>query len=151
MPTIRQFKPEDGASVSNLIRRTIRISNSTDYPPEVLAPLLEYYSPENIVQINLGRTCLVALVGENIVGTAALEKNKLSSFFVAPEFQGKGIGKILLQAIERVARKQGVFTINLDSSVTAAAFYEKMNYRKIKSKKGQAGAVVEMEKTLEKL
>ena len=51
----------------------MRISNSADYPLKRLKPVIEYFSPEKITQLNLDRFCVVAETDAQIVGTAALE------------------------------------------------------------------------------
>ena len=40
----RRFEPEDALQVSALIAKTMQISNSKDYPPEVIADLIAHFS-----------------------------------------------------------------------------------------------------------
>ncbi len=45
--------------------------------------------------------------------------------------QGRGIGKLLVQASEIFARTHGFETMELNARDTAIAFYEKLNYQKV--------------------
>ncbi|MEZ4831815.1 MAG: hypothetical protein R2873_07385 [Caldilineaceae bacterium] len=89
---IRPYQVGDAATVSAIIRTTMRVSNSADYAPERLQPLIDYFSPAKVDQINETRTCLVAEVSGVLVATAGLEDDELVTFFVLPEWQGRGIG-----------------------------------------------------------
>ncbi len=46
MTKIRPYHSSDAGALSRLIRTTMRISNSADYPMERLQPLIDYFSPE---------------------------------------------------------------------------------------------------------
>jgi hypothetical protein len=47
---IRRFEQEDAKAVSELIRTTVRISNSKDYPPEVVEELINIETPEHVME-----------------------------------------------------------------------------------------------------
>ena len=147
MIAIRTFEPRDAEAVSALIRRTMRESNSHDYPLERLQPLIDYFSPEKLRQLSQERVCLVAEANGQLIGTAALDGAELATFFVLPEYQGQGIGMQLLAAIEQQARAQGITRITVDASLTGAAFYTRMGYlRTGVEREGTAGTQIGMEK-----
>src|SRR5215207_2696166 len=147
MVTIRTFEPRDAEAVSALIRRTMRESNSRDYPLDQLQPLIDYFSPEKVRRLGQERVCLVAEANGQTIGTAALDGAELATFFVLPEYQGQGIGAQLLTAIEAQARRQGITHITVDSSLTGAAFYARMGYlRTGVERDGTAGMQIGMEK-----
>lgn len=148
--TIREFKPDNASAVSEVIRRTMRESNGADYSSEILTPLIEYFSPEKVLLLAQERICLVAEVDEKIVGTIALESGQLQTFFVTPDFQGKGVGTLLLKSVERLAARQKLKIISVASSLSAVSFYEKMGYRKTGfEREKSAGRQIEMKKVLE--
>src|SRR5687768_188786 len=97
---IRLYRSEDAEAVSSLIRSTMRISNSSDYPMEKLQPLMDYFSPAKVDELNQDRSCFVAEHEDRIVGTAALEGDNLVTFFVDPDHQRRGIGAALLRSVE---------------------------------------------------
>jgi GNAT superfamily N-acetyltransferase len=149
MVKIRPFEPRDAAAVSALIRHTMAISNSADYPLERLQPLMDYFSPEKVSQLSYERICLVAEIEERVVGTVALEGAELCTFFIHPDFQGQGIGSQLLAEIERRAIEAGISAIHTDASLTGAPFYERRGYRRTgKEIDGTAGIQIGMVKML---
>ncbi|HET9221150.1 MAG TPA: GNAT family N-acetyltransferase [Roseiflexaceae bacterium] len=149
MVVIREFAPQDGEAVSALIRHTMRVSNSHDYPLARLQPLMDYFSPDKVRQLNQERLCLVAEISGQLIGTIGLEGTELVTFFVHPEHQGKGIGKQLLTAIEECGRAQGITRITVDSSLTGAVFYARMGYERTGvEREGTAGPQIGMEKRL---
>ena len=147
---IRTFEPDDAEAVSALIRRTMRESNSRDYPLDRLQPLIDYFSPEKVRRLGRERVCLVAEIDQQLIGTAALDEAELATFFVLPEYQGQGIGTRLLGAIEEHALMQGITCITVDSSLTGAAFYGRMGYlRTGVERTGTAGTQIVMQKQLQ--
>jgi GNAT superfamily N-acetyltransferase len=146
---IRTFEPRDAEAVSALIRRTMRESNSRDYPLARLQPLIDYFSPEKVLQLSQERVCLVAEADRQLIGTAALDGAELATFFVLPEYQGQGIGTQLLAAIERQARTLGIAQLTVDASITGVAFYARMGYLRTGAERdGTAGVQIGMRKQL---
>ena len=149
MLTIRPFAPSDAEAVSALIRHTMRVSNSRDYPLARLQPLMDYFAPDKVRQLNQERLCLVAEVDGHVIGTVGLEGVELVTFFVHPDHQSKGVGTQLLAAIEEQARARGIARITVDSSLTGAAFYARMGYMRTGVEfEGTAGTQIGMEKQL---
>lgn len=146
---IRRFEPKDAAAVSALVRYTMQVSNSGDYPLARLLPLIEYFSPEKVLQLSRERIWLVAEVDQQIVGSAALEESELCTFFVHPTYQGQGIGAQLLQALEQIATERQIPMLTVDASLTGAAFYMKMGYQRTgRDKEGTAGKQIGLAKRL---
>jgi predicted N-acetyltransferase YhbS len=149
MMVIRPFAPHDAEAISALIRYTMRVSNSHDYPLARLQPLMDYFSPDKVRQLNQERLCLVAEIEGQVIGTIGLEGAELATFFVHPDHQGVGIGTQLLITIEERARAQGLAAITVDSSLTGAAFYARMGYARTGvEREGTAGTQIGMAKQL---
>ena len=146
---IRKFEFKDAEAVSFVIRHTMQVSNSSDYPFERLEPLIEYFSPEKVLVLNQERHCLVAELNNRVVGTVAIEDSDLVTFFVLPECQRTGVGTRLLQAIEKIAVENKINLLKLEASITGTPFYEKFGYRRTGFvKDGTAGKQIGLEKIL---
>ena len=74
------------------------------------------------------RTFIIAEEQENIIGVGGIEGNLISSVFVAPKEQGKGIGKCIMDALESIAKEERHEFVLLHSSLTAESFYVKNAY-----------------------
>jgi GNAT superfamily N-acetyltransferase len=66
--------------------------------------------------------CLLTATGAKTV--------RLRQMAVVSGLQGKGIGKVLMQFAENIARDRGYTKIMMHARKTAVGFYEKLGYRK---------------------
>jgi N-acetylglutamate synthase-like GNAT family acetyltransferase len=146
--TIRPATPADVAALSELIRRTVRRSNASDYAALVVELIAANYAPDKMAQRLLERDVFVCLEGHRIVGTIGLESDKLRSLFVEPGLQGKGVGARLVAHLEAHARQTGVAELHLSSSITARGFYERLGYRMIRFDERPDGSTFLMSKML---
>lgn len=79
-------------------------------------------------------THAVALCGFKIAGTARLlgdpaeGRLQLRQVAVSPEFQGTGVGRQLVEALEEWAREHGASEIWLNARDSAFPFYERLGY-----------------------
>jgi putative acetyltransferase len=76
-----------------------------------------------------GDVVLVAEYGETIVGFSALMGGTVSAMYVHPQSTRQGIGKQLLQAIEREAMSRRWRCLLVKASVTAVPFYQACGYQ----------------------
>lgn len=56
------------------------------------------------------------------------EQGQLRSMAVHPDYQGKGLGKKLIQELERIAKSKGMKELILDARENAVAFYKANGY-----------------------
>lgn len=125
---IRTAQPDDAPAISAVIVTALRISNARDYSPEVIARVVQHFSPECIETLIATRQVLVAMQDQQLLGTASLDGHVVRSVFVAPDSQGQGIGRRLMAALERLAREQGVSELLVPSSLTAQGFYRQLGF-----------------------
>src|SRR5258708_2874792 len=116
---IRPAPPADVATLSDLIRRTVRLSNASDYAARVVELISANHAPDKVAQRLAERDVFVCLDGPRIVGTIGLGGDKLRSLFVEPGLQGKGVGARLVAHLEAHARQAGVAELHLSSSITS--------------------------------
>ena len=105
---IRRLKEEDAKAVSELIITMIRISNVRDYPAELMEELVKTETPEHVLQRASWTHFYVAEEAGQIVGCGAIgpywgkeDESSLFTIFVHPEWQGKGIGRAIVETLEK--------------------------------------------------
>ena len=132
---IRRLKEEDAKAVSELIITTIRISNVRDYPVELMEELVKTQTPEHVLQRASWTHFYVAEEADRIIGCGAIgpywgkeDESSLFSIFVHPDYQGKGIGRMIVGALEQDEFALRARRIEIPASITGLPFYRKMGY-----------------------
>ncbi len=129
---IRRFKAGDAGKVSYLISKTVYLVNYVDYPKSIIEKARLDNTSAKIIKKSQEMDVYVAAIGEKILGTATLNGNKVEAVYVNPRYHGLGVGKKLMEKMENIARKKGFSKIILFASITAAGFYQKLRYKKVK-------------------
>jgi predicted N-acetyltransferase YhbS len=127
--TIREARSSDAKAISQVIVAAVRLSNGQDYPASVIESVMAHFTPERVIELLEQRLVFVALLGNEIVGTGALDGNAVRSLFVTPQQQRKGIGQALMIRVEKAALERGVEALLVPSSLTAERFYARLGYR----------------------
>lgn len=133
--TVERFKESDAAEVSALITKTMRISNSKDYSPEHIEKDVALFTPEKVIQRASWTHFYVLRDGERIVGCGAIgpywgkeDESSLFNIFVLPEYQGKGVGRKIVETLEADEYALRAKRIEVPASITGRDFYRKMGY-----------------------
>jgi N-acetylglutamate synthase-like GNAT family acetyltransferase len=130
--TIRPALEDDADGISSVILRALRETNAKDYADEIIARVERSFGPDAVRKLIGNRTVFVATLGSRIVGTASLDGSVVRTVFVAPDVQARGIGKLLMAAIERTARERSIAALTVPSSVTAETFYAKLGFKAVR-------------------
>ena len=132
---IRRFRKTDAEDVSQLIRTTIRISNTKDYPVELMDALIETETPEHILERASWTHFYVVQDGGQIIGCGAIgpywgkeDESCLFTIFVLPEYQGKGVGRMIMETLEKDEFFLRARRIEIPASITGVPFYLRMGY-----------------------
>ncbi len=132
---IRTFKKSDATEVSDLVRTTLRISNSKDYTQEYIKDAIASHSPEEIATYNDDTHMYVVCDGDKIVGCGgitgywgSLTESFLKTIFVLPEYQDKGIGRMIIDTLEADDYYKRAWRTEVAASLTAVGFYEHLGY-----------------------
>ncbi|MCR5694394.1 MAG: GNAT family N-acetyltransferase [Clostridia bacterium] len=132
---IRRFKAGDAEQVSGLVKRTLRESNGRDYSKAYLERLEAGMGPESMIKRAENLHFYVAEAGERIVGCGGVgpywdSKDEVwfSTVFVLPEFQGKGVGKLIVKTLENDGLSLHAKRIEIPASITARNFYIGLGY-----------------------
>ncbi|MEH6632880.1 MAG: GNAT family N-acetyltransferase [Halopseudomonas aestusnigri] len=123
---IRNHTSEDGAVLLKLFHDTVRNINIRDYSQEQV----EAWAPVNF---DLARwenrvknyKIFVAEDSKGIAGFAELDTSgHIDCFYVHHDRQGQGVGRLLLESVEKEALSQDTLRIFAEVSITAKPFFE---------------------------
>ena len=132
---IRRFTEQDAPAVSDLIVTTLRVSNTGDYSPEMIEDLTLHMQPAGILQRASSTHFYVAEEEGALIGCGAIgaywgkeDESILLTVFVLPEYQGRGIGRKIVETLERDEYALRAKRIEIPASITGLPFYRKMGY-----------------------
>ena len=132
---IRKFAETDAKEVSDLIIRTLMISNTKDYPAEMMLELTRRMQPEDILERARWTHFYVAEENNVIVGCGAIgpywdktDESSLFTMFVLPEYQGRRIGRRIVETLEKDEYALRAKRIEIPASITGLEFYKKLGY-----------------------
>lgn len=154
---IRRFLPEDGEKLAAMVAKTLREASSKDYSEEYIEDLISRWPAQYFISSSQVNHFYVLLDGEELIGCGAIgpyedreDESILLSIFVHPAYQGRGLGKKILETLEVDEYFLRSMRIELPASLTAENFYLKMGYTYKDGKRKVNGLLlVEMEKVLE--
>ena len=132
---IRRFRENDAEKVSSMIIRTERITNSKDYSEEWINAFEKRVQPSLILERAGWTHFYVVEDNDTIIGCGAIgpywgseTESSLFSIFVLPEYQCKGIGRKIVETLERDEFFLRAKRIEVAASITAVNFYRKLGY-----------------------
>lgn len=125
---LRVFQAGDTEAVRELIHSTIKACYRGIYPTRAVEYFLDYHRETEILRRAERGTTLVAEAGGRIVGTGTLKWQYILAVFVRRELQGRGLGRNIMEALEKRARADGLEEIWLDVSLPSRPFYERLGY-----------------------
>jgi putative acetyltransferase len=125
--TIRSYSEADAPFLAAIYFHTIHKVNTKDYSAEQLNVWAPSTSLETEGWIKKWKNLppIVATINDKVVGFAEFEDNgHIDCFYCHHEYQGCGIGSVLMKEIESRARKLKINKIFADVSITAKPFFE---------------------------
>jgi GNAT superfamily N-acetyltransferase len=104
------------------------------YPSEAVDFFIEYHNLEHIeVNIKEGIT-LLAFDGNLAIGTINLKDNYLGGLYIHPHYLRQGLGRLLIQKAEAIAKTMNISKIKLEASLGSEEFYLSLGYQKLETK-----------------
>ena len=139
---IRKYKPGEEAELWRLYFHTIRNVNLRDYTWEqVRAWAPEHYDEANWRARMQGIDPYVCICDNQVVGYADLQPSGyIDHFFVHHQWQGRGVGKRLMQTIEAEALRRNLSHLSADVSITARPFFESRGFAVVATQRVDLGA-----------
>jgi ribosomal protein S18 acetylase RimI-like enzyme len=164
--TIRVATPSDAAPLAELAARTFRDTFAADNDPEDLAlHLATAYGAAQQASEIVDSSIMTLLVDadEQLAGYAQLRRGptpacvtgsrpiELWRFYVAREWQGRGIAQALMRAVDRAAQRAEARTLWLgvwERNDRAKAFYRKCNFVDVGSQVFTVGSDAQTDRIL---
>ena len=174
---LRHARPDDIAEIERVMRESISGISSRTYDPRQVESSLQFIAHLDRDLVNDNTYFVVEVDGE-IAGCGgwsgrgrlyagsgvgrddarlldpATEPARIRAMFVAPRFERRGIGRMILQACEDEARTAGFRRLELMAMLSGHAMYLANGYRDVenvdaKLEDGTPYPLTRMEKTLE--
>jgi GNAT superfamily N-acetyltransferase len=124
----RLFRADDSEACCAIIADCLELMAGLN--PAAREFIMRKNTPESLAAELLPLRAQVYCVSGVVVGLGALDRDaaKIKRVYVVPGWQGHGIGRALMDALEDEARAAGIETIALEASLNAVAFYERIGY-----------------------
>jgi GNAT superfamily N-acetyltransferase len=127
-PTLREFRDTDLFAVKSLAHRTIAVCYPGHYCMEAVRFFANYHGDPAIAEDARDGCTLVLEKAGRILATGTLVGDEIKRLFVEPGLQRHGLGRLIMQRLETQAASLGVGTIQLDASLPAKRFYDRLGY-----------------------
>ena len=130
-PALRPMLPADAPMLAAIFRASIEDLTGEDYDEEQRIAWADTAADEAAFGARLGgMLTLVTTMAGSPAAFAALKGNdRIAMLYVYPAVVGQGIGTLLVDALEKLARARGATTLSVDASDTARGFFEKRGYK----------------------
>ena len=158
MIEIKEYDNKYAEEMSKIIIQNLLEVNSKDYGLEFVKKSVKEFTPEEIMRNFPKRTkVFVALEDNRVIGTAGLNKSWYNddgeywilTVFVDIKHHKKGIGRMLIEEIEKYARQINAKKLVIPASIAGCEFYHKLGYEYANGKKElNEGQMYIMEKYL---
>ena len=132
---IRRFCEADSEQVSAMIIQTLKTSNSKDYSAETISALEKKMQPSGVLERASWTHFYVAEEGGDIIGCGVIgpywgseTESSLFNIFVLPEYQGKGVGRKIIETLEQDGFFLRAERVEVPASITGVGFYRKLGY-----------------------
>lgn len=133
---IRKFQPEDAQELADVIAETLRTTNIKDYSPEKIEDdIKNNLNAKKLIERSRWTNFYVVCDESRIIGCGAIgpywgseDESSLFTIFVLPGYQGRGIGRMIIETLEQDEYFLRAKRIEIPASITAVEFYRKMGY-----------------------
>jgi GNAT superfamily N-acetyltransferase len=126
---LRRARFEDVSAMLRLIEESIEHGCRQHYGAAQRRAVFLTYAESLFVDVMQPFDTIVA-EQQRLLGMAQLDPatGRLRALFVTPALQGRGLGRILLTAVERLARARGLRALEGAMSMNAVEFYRRAGF-----------------------
>jgi putative acetyltransferase len=123
---LRPYLPADAQILAAIFRASVEELTGDDYDEEQQEAWASFADDETDFAAKLGeRLTLIATLGGSPVGFITLEgADKIDMLYVHPVAAGQGVGRLLTDAIEKLASSRGAKRLIVEASDTAQGFFQ---------------------------
>jgi putative acetyltransferase len=127
---LRPFLPADAPLLAEIFRASISELTAEDYSERQQEAWISSVEDEEAFARRLGaQLTLIATLNGSPVGFAALQNNEtIDLLYVHPAATGQGVGAMLVDALEKLARARGTKKLRADVSDSAQDFFKKRGF-----------------------
>ena len=132
---IRLVCEKDFETLHEMIAKTCRISFAPFYPEKFIEKTIESLNVEKLKIRASWTHFYVVTDNDAIIGCGAIgaywgseTESSLFTIFVDPDYQGKGIGKKIIETLENDVYFKRAKRIEIPAGIVALPFYKKMGY-----------------------
>ena len=129
MLRVRPFEPADAPACSRLIESAVETMIDANEPARAL--IRAHARPDLLERELAGQHVVVADDGGAVLGIAALVEREIRRVYVRADVQRSGVGRAMIDALEREAARRGHEEVHLTAGAAAAAFYERLGYDRL--------------------
>lgn len=122
--------------IYKLVQNTIKEIYPRYYPKEIVDFFCHHHSEGNIEKDIVERRVWLVYDHGTLVATGTLEKNHITRVYVLPEKQNLGYGSWMIEQLENELAKE-YSQIDLEASLPACIFYERLGYTTMMHEKYQ--------------
>ncbi|MEA2953840.1 MAG: putative acetyltransferase [Alphaproteobacteria bacterium] len=129
-PGLRPFLPADAPLLAAIFRASIEELTTDDYNEAQQEAWASAADDEDAFAARFAeRLTLVGTLDGSVVGFVCLEgTDHIDMLFVHPAVAGQGIGKMLYDALEKLAASRGAVRLIVEASDTARDFFERRGF-----------------------
>jgi putative acetyltransferase len=129
--SVRRAKLEDAEQICQVHIASVRELCKSDYIPEQIEAWVGKLTHEGYRQAieNPNKIMFVAEIEGAIAGFSDLFENQVNAVYVHPSYARKGVGRLLLNVVEKEAIARQINKLQLSASINAKPFYQACGYQ----------------------
>lgn len=125
---IRRGTVEDIDNIARVYAESVRVLCQYDYDAKIIAHWQVSTPAKSRLKVINDGSLWMAQIENNIIGYLVAIPGEIIALFIDPDYARLGIGKALGQFGIKLALKNGCSQVILESTLTAAPFYEKLGF-----------------------